>query len=130
MTPKAAVFGGQPSFSLAFYPGWNEVSADISVGEGRVGRSDSVSGFGDLFPTAQLFWNRGGVHNWMAYVTGGIPVGDYDPDRLANLGLGHAAIDAGGATNWMGACSRTTSCATCSTSCAACSGWHALTRSG
>jgi hypothetical protein len=25
-----------------------------------------------------------------------MPVGDYDPDRLSNLGLGHAAIDAGG----------------------------------
>jgi hypothetical protein len=32
----------------------------------------------------------------MAYVTGNIPVGDYDPRRLANLGLGHDAIDAGG----------------------------------
>ena len=31
----------------------------------------------------------------MVYLTGNIPVGDYDPDRLANLGLGHGAIDAG-----------------------------------
>ena len=31
----------------------------------------------------------------MVYVTGDIPVGDYDPDRLANIGIGHAAIDAG-----------------------------------
>src|SRR5262249_20380165 len=27
--------------------------------------------------------------------TGGIPVGDYDPNRLANLGLGHGAFDIG-----------------------------------
>jgi hypothetical protein len=91
----------QPSFSLAFYPGWNEVSADVSVEAARADRSDSVTGFGDLYPTAQLFWNKGGVHNWMAYVTGGIPVGDYDPDRLANLGLGHGAIDAGGAYTYL-----------------------------
>ena len=31
----------------------------------------------------------------MVYLTGNLPVGDYDPDRLANLGLGHGAIDAG-----------------------------------
>lgn len=38
-----------------------------------------------------------GVHNWMSYVTGDIPVGAYDSRRLANIGIGHAAIDAGGA---------------------------------
>lgn len=27
---------------------------------------------------------------------GDIPVGDYDPNRLSNLGLSHGAIDAGG----------------------------------
>jgi hypothetical protein len=32
----------------------------------------------------------------MTYITGNIPVGAYDPKRLANLGLGHAGIDGGG----------------------------------
>jgi hypothetical protein len=32
----------------------------------------------------------------MVYGTGDIPVGDYDPRRLANLGIGHGAIDFGG----------------------------------
>ena len=32
----------------------------------------------------------------MTYITGDIPVGAYDPTRLANLGIGHSAIDAGG----------------------------------
>ena len=32
----------------------------------------------------------------MVYVTGDAPVGDYDPTRLANLGIGHGAIDTGG----------------------------------
>ena len=40
-------------------------------------------------------WNSG-VNNYMTYVTGDIPVGDYDPRRLSNLGIGHGAIDAGG----------------------------------
>jgi hypothetical protein len=37
----------------------------------------------------------------MAYVTGDIPVGDYNPIRLANIGLGHGAIDAGGAYTYL-----------------------------
>jgi hypothetical protein len=32
----------------------------------------------------------------MTYLTGDIPVGAYDPTRLANLGIGHGAIDGGG----------------------------------
>jgi hypothetical protein len=32
----------------------------------------------------------------MTYLTGDIPVGAYDPNRLSNLGIGHGAIDAGG----------------------------------
>ena len=31
----------------------------------------------------------------MTYVTGDIPVGDYEPNRLSNIGIGHGAIDGG-----------------------------------
>jgi hypothetical protein len=57
--------------------------------------SDSLTSVGDLYPMATLKWNAG-VHNYMTYVTGDIPVGAYDPTRLSNLGIGHAAIDGGG----------------------------------
>src|SRR5262245_18685970 len=40
-------------------------------------------------------WNDS-VNNYMVYTTGDIPVGAYDSKRLANLGIGHGAIDAGG----------------------------------
>jgi hypothetical protein len=56
--------------------------------------SDSVWGFGDLIPQASLRWNYG-VHNFMTYITGDIPVGAYDSTRLSNIGIGHGAIDAG-----------------------------------
>ncbi len=56
---------------------------------------DSVTGFGDLIPQASLKWNQG-VHNFMTYITGDIPVGAYDSTRLANIGIGHGAIDGGG----------------------------------
>jgi hypothetical protein len=57
--------------------------------------SDSLTSAGDLYPIASLRWNAG-VHNFMTYLTGDIPVGAYDPSRLSNLGIGHAAIDSGG----------------------------------
>jgi hypothetical protein len=56
--------------------------------------SDSVTGFGDVWPIAMLRWNNG-VHNYMTYITGDIPVGAYDSTRLSNIGIGHGAIDAG-----------------------------------
>ncbi len=56
---------------------------------------NSLIAFGDLLPMLQLKWNAG-VHNYMAYITGDIPVGAYQSTRLANLGIGHWAIDAGG----------------------------------
>jgi hypothetical protein len=36
-------------------------------------------------------------HTAMLYVTGDIPVGLYNSSDLANIGIGHGAIDAGGA---------------------------------
>jgi hypothetical protein len=56
--------------------------------------SDSVTGFGDVIPQIALRWNAG-VHNYMTYITGDIPVGAYDSTRLANIGTGHAAVDGG-----------------------------------
>jgi hypothetical protein len=57
-------------------------------------RSDEVMGFGDLDPMFSLRWNAG-VQNLMTYVTSNVPIGMYDQRRLANLGLGYNAVDAG-----------------------------------
>jgi hypothetical protein len=57
--------------------------------------NDTTWGFTDLIPIFTLRWNAG-VNNFMTYFTGDIPVGAYQSDRLANLGIGHGAIDAGG----------------------------------
>jgi len=62
--------------------------------------SDSVDGFGDVLPIATLRWNSG-VHNYMTYITGDIPVGAYDSTRLSNIGIGHSAIDAGGGYTYL-----------------------------
>ena len=102
------VLGGQASVSLI--TAYGVVSTSLAgqltgslTGPGGASipfmRSDSFSdttwGFGDLIPQFALKWNAG-VHNYMAYITGDVPVGAYDSNRLSNLGIGHGAIDVGG----------------------------------
>jgi hypothetical protein len=96
------VWGGQLAIGVAGVVGRNKTSVegtlDASIGTLSRGATrtldSSVTGFGDLFPQASLRWNMG-VHNVMTYVTGDIPVGSYESTRLANLGIGHGAVDAG-----------------------------------
>jgi hypothetical protein len=64
------------------------------------GRTDEIDGFGDIAPMFNVRWNNG-VHNVMTYLTGNLTVGRYDPTRLANLGLGHNALDAGAAYTYL-----------------------------
>jgi hypothetical protein len=97
------VLGGQLAVGAMTFVGRNRASVDatLTADVGPIGftvsgsRTDSVTGFGDIYPQASLRWNHG-VHNFMVYGTGDIPVGSYNPNRLANLGIGHAAIDGGG----------------------------------
>jgi hypothetical protein len=93
------VLGGQATLSLAGIYGRSFASVDALLtgpnGGMLSGHADDTRwGFGDLYPTASLKWNMG-VNNVMTYVSGDIPVGAYDEDRLANIGIGHAAIDGG-----------------------------------
>ena len=98
--PNTKWLGGQPSLSLTVGGGWNSTSADISIstetGTQTLNRSDSIWGGMDLSPQAQIAWSRGN-NNWMTYITGNIPTGAYNSQRLSNIGLGHGAIDAGAA---------------------------------
>jgi hypothetical protein len=64
------------------------------------GRTDSITGGTDLYPAASLAWNKGN-DNWMTYLTGDIPAGAYQSSRLANLGIGHGAIDGGGGYTYL-----------------------------
>lgn len=97
------VLGGQLSLGVMAIAGRNHTTLDgiITAGVGgftttRAGAIDStITDFGDLYPQATLRWNVGN-NNFMTYLTGDIPVGAYDSMRLANLGIGHGAIDGGG----------------------------------
>src|SRR5262249_1021026 len=59
------------------------------------GLTEAVTGIGDIIPMASLRWNFG-VNNFMTYLTGNLTTGRYQQQRIANLGIGHNAIDAGG----------------------------------
>jgi hypothetical protein len=96
------VLGGQFSVGMTGLFGRSNASINgpltASVGGFSATRTGSIDdardGVGDLYPMATLRWNAG-VHNFMTYVTGDIPVGTYSPSNLANFGIGHGAIDGG-----------------------------------
>ena len=110
LTPTYALqtkwFGGQPSFGLGIGYGMNRVQADytLSATGSEQYRQDNDSGLTDIAPIVSLAWSHG-VHNTMVYLTGNIPVGSYDSQRLANIGIGHAALDAGGGYTYLNALS-------------------------
>jgi hypothetical protein len=101
------VLGAQASASLLAAYGSNSTSLAGSLmgtftgpagGTFPLSRFDTINSdiiaFGDLVPQFALKWNAG-VNNFMTYVTGDMPAGAYQSNRLANLGIGHWAIDAG-----------------------------------
>jgi hypothetical protein len=94
--------GGQAAVSLLGAYGVNDSRLNASV-TGAVGPipfmrtidlQQTTSGAGDLVPQFAVRWNAG-VNNYMAYLTGDIPVGLYSSTNLANVGIGHGAIDGG-----------------------------------
>jgi hypothetical protein len=94
------VLGAQLSVSVLGVGGRNEASAALSLtgpfgNTIGVNRTQDLVAFGDIIPQVALKWNMG-VNNLMVYGMGDIPIGAYDSSRLANLGIGHGAIDFGG----------------------------------
>ena len=102
--PETKILGGRASIGLAWGAGDNGTTVNLSASLpqffGQRTLSDSVSGGSDLFPVATLSWNKGS-NNWMTYVTGDIPRGAYNSQRLSNLGIGHGAIDGGGGYTYL-----------------------------
>jgi hypothetical protein len=101
------VVGGQAAFSLVWAAGQMRVGADAVI-TGPAGnainrsRTDTVEGGSDLYPLATLKWNRGNG-NWLAYTMAGVPTGAYQKGRLANIGLNHWSLDAGGGYTYLDA---------------------------
>jgi hypothetical protein len=93
------VLGGQAALTVLGAPGNIGVGIDATLTGPRGNTisgsaSDNRTTFADVFYQGTLKWNQG-VHNEMVYVTGNIPSGTYDPNRLANLSFGFTAVDVG-----------------------------------
>jgi len=88
---ETELLGGQPALFLSAAYGVNKAQENQGTPV-----SQTVTGFADVVPGAQLSWT-GESNYWLVYLIGNIPVGAYDSQRIANLGIGHAAIDGEGA---------------------------------
>jgi hypothetical protein len=96
------IWGGRLDFKLFVPVGGARTQIDglVTGALGPIGfatqnsTSDSLASFGDPAPQLSLKWNQG-ANNFMVYSRGGIPIGDYNPDRIVNLGDGHASWDNG-----------------------------------
>ena len=98
-TFEAPVLQGQLMLGVTFSAGRNDTSVwGVLTGPGgraiSGAQGDSAGGISDLYPIATLKW-QAGSHNIMVYSMGSAPLGAYDPSRLAGVGLGHWALDAG-----------------------------------
>src|SRR5215204_31997 len=102
---ETPVLGAQLGVALTTVPAFvrNRITSTLAGPRGRTlsgTDTQSVQGFGDLYPRASLKWNED-VNNFMTYVTGDIPVGLYSKDNIANIGTGHGAIDFGGGYTYL-----------------------------
>ena len=96
------ILGGQPYIGLGWGPGSNTTTASISTTNPgtQFNRANTSNGSTDIYPLASLTWNQGN-NNYKAYVTGDIPLGTYNRTSLASIGIGHAALDAGGGYTYL-----------------------------
>ena len=96
------ILGGQPYVGIGWGPGSNTTTAFASVSSVNTefNKANSVTGSTDIYPLASLAWNKGN-NNFMTYVTGDIPVGTYSSTSLSSIGIGHAAMDAGGGYTYL-----------------------------
>jgi hypothetical protein len=96
------VLGGQAAISMMTILGRVDTTLQGNIagtlgpfGFSKFGsRTDDVTGAGDLYPMFAIRWNEG-VNNFMTYVAGDLPVGQYQSTSLSNIGIGHYALDGG-----------------------------------
>jgi len=92
------LWGGRATLAVLTGYGHLEASADVVLA-GPLGRTiafsrtDDRTGVGDVPVFGKLNWNAG-VHNYMLYTSVNVPNGAYER-RLANLSIGHWALDSG-----------------------------------
>ena len=95
-TPNSTWFGGQPSFTLAQGFAYDFSKASITSDNFGFLESSTQNNWGasNMYPFGEIAWNEKN-HNWLVYVMGGLPVGNFNPNSIFNFGTGHYAVDLG-----------------------------------
>jgi hypothetical protein len=93
-TPNTQWFGGQPSFTLAQGYGHGFSTASFTYNGSEKNLSQNIWGLSNMYPFMEIAWKNEN-YNWLVYLMGGLPVGNFDPYNISNLGTGHYAIDLG-----------------------------------
>jgi hypothetical protein len=101
------ILGGSLGFAatIPFPIGTERTSAGAAL-TGPLGNTfsgsltESAGGIGDMAVASFLGWQDGN-HHWNLAVTGTIPTGVYDPDRIAFLGLHRPSVDVRGAYTYL-----------------------------
>jgi hypothetical protein len=92
------LWGGRATVAALVAYGHFDAAVDATLtgplgGTVSLSRSDDRTGFADVPLFGKVNWSAG-VHNYMLYTAVNIPNGSFER-RLANLGIGHGALDAG-----------------------------------
>jgi hypothetical protein len=104
-TFKEPLLGGQAAFGLGWAVGNLDGTANVTL-TGPLGntitekQTDSVTGGSDVYGLGTLKWIQGN-NSYMAYTMFGVPVGAYQLGRLANIGINHWSVDAGGGYTYL-----------------------------
>lgn len=96
------VLGGNVGLSATIVTGWKDIEATAVIGRFTRGVQDDESAFGDPLVTGLIGWHDGNWH-WNLATFVNIPVGEYDQDRLANIGFNRWAVDTTGAITYLDA---------------------------
>jgi len=93
---ETKILGATPSIGIGVGGGSAFTGVNYLYGGQQLFSGNQMTkGSLDLYPIAQLFWTDSDRNHVMAYITGDVPTGNYSQNNLANIGMGHAAIDGG-----------------------------------
>lgn len=103
--PDAELFGAALGFAanIPFVGFKNTASASFAEALGvnqQISRADAINALGDTEFAAILGWHAGEQH-WNVTLTGFMPTGAFESDRLAKTGLNRPALDLKGAYTFL-----------------------------
>ncbi len=100
--PGVEVFGAQYVFGATLVYGKVDIDGGLTTDFGSVRASDDKTSYGDItFVPAAFYWNDGANfhYSWSNYVVA--PVGDWDEDDLANIGMNYWTFETDLAINYL-----------------------------